>query len=73
MKFPSDIDAERALVAALAQDASNLERVSGAVSRSDFYDARYGMLYEALSNAYAAGIRVTSLVGLRSIARDLDP
>lgn len=71
MEFPHDVDSERALVAALAQDATALDRIASSVSKADFYDERYGTLYDVLANAYTAGQRVTSLVGLRALTRHL--
>ena len=73
MKFPSDTHAERALISAIVQEPKNVELVAGTVTRADFYDSRYGQLFQTLATSFSAGMPVNSLVGLAAIARDLDP
>lgn len=51
---PHSRDAERSLLGAILVDSEALIRVADIVASDDFYDARHGMVYEAIIGLYEA-------------------
>jgi replicative DNA helicase len=53
---PADPDSERALLAAVIVDATQLDHVGALVSLDDFHDAQHGDLFEAVAILREAGL-----------------
>ncbi len=55
---PSDLNAERALLSSALIDARAVALVVGEVRPEDFYDARHGLIFEAMTRLFAAGRKI---------------
>ena len=52
---PHSNEAEQAIIGAILMDRDVISEVSDKLSRDDFYNAQYGILYEAMNELYNEG------------------
>lgn len=60
--MPQDRSAERNIIGAMLMDPDAISDVSGILTKEDFYDPQYGILYEAITSLHNEGKSVDEVI-----------
>lgn len=66
---PADLDAERALLSSALIDARAVALIVGEVQPEDFYDARHGVIFDAMTRLFVAGRKIEPVSVNSELAR----
>lgn len=69
--LPHSVEAEQAVIGAMLMDADAITTASEIISRDDFYQAAYGIVFEAVTELYNAG-KAVDLVTLQTRLTEKD-
>ncbi len=67
---PQNIDAEEAFLGAILSDSSSLDKIIGTINPSDFYEIKYGKIFEVCLKLYQNNSPVDSVTVRNELQKD---